>query len=317
MDIEARATSDFVAGASNPGSVRYAFGGVARNVAENLGRLGWRPRLVSAVGADEDGEALLAQALAAGIEIRHVARLAGVATGRYSALLAGDGELIGAVADMAVVEGVEFASVPLREMRPGDVAMIDANLNAVACALLLAACHKQGVTTFVEPVSAAKAKRLVGSMPRIDVLTPNVDELAALLGEGPDTALARWTELAPPEARRVIAQSAARLCRGGCAAVIVTCGAFGACLATGDAKPQWFPAQKSTVQDVTGAGDALLAGVLHGYLNGQSLQSAMPYGMALAGLTVGALGAVVNTLTRERLEAARLHYLAAPFPSEE
>ncbi len=316
-DIKARSAATFVAGTSNPGSVHYAFGGVARNVAENLGRLGWRPLLVSAIGVDGEGETLLAHAIAAGIDIRYVDRVEGAPTGRYIALLADDGELIGAVADMAALEQADRPLAALRDMRSGDVAMIDANLRASTFSFLLSACREQGVTTFVEPVSVSKSKRVVGSMPYIDVLTPNVDELAALLGEGSNTPLAKWMELEPLQARTVIENSAARLCQRGCATVIVTCGATGACLVARDEKPQWFPAQKTNVQDVTGAGDALTAGVLHGFLEGLSLAAAMPYGMALAGLTVGHEGAVVSTLSRKLLEAQRVQYLAAAFPEEE
>ena len=313
VDIKARSVGPFLAGTSNAGRVHRAFGGVARNIAENLGRLGWRPRLISAVGWDEEGATLLTNASAAGVDTRHVVRLRGIPTGRYVALLGGDGELIGAVADMSAVEGLELGCIPLAEMRAGDVAVIDANLSADTCARLLAACREAGVMTFVEPVSAPKAKRLAASLAYVDVMTPNVDELAALLGNVGDTqsaGLDGWSGVSPAAAREMIADGAARLCRGGCGATLVTCGALGACLVEGDAEPQWFPAQKRVVLDVTGAGDALTAGVLHGYLLGDALASAMPYGMALAAWTVATPGAVVDTLTRESLEAARLTYIA-------
>lgn len=313
VDFKARSAGSFLAGTSNPGRVHRAFGGVARNVAENLGRLGWRPKLVSAVGADEDGETLLANAFAAGVDVRHTVRVRGTSTGRYVALLSGDGELIGAVADMSAVEGLELARIPHADMRAGDVAMIDANLSTAACAPLLAACREAGVTTFVEPVSAEKSRRLAASLPYIDVITPNGDELAALLEDVRGIRLvgpAGWSEMAPAVAREVIADGAAMLCQAGCGATLVTCGALGACLVEGNAEPLWFPAQKRAVLDVTGAGDALMAGVLHGCLLGEVLALAMPYGMALAALTVGTAGAVVDTLTRESLEAERLTYIA-------
>ena len=347
VDVKARSMGAFLAGTSNPGSVHGAFGGVARNVAENLGRLGWRPRLVSAVGTDHDGEALLAHASVAGVDVSHVARVHGAATGRYVALIAGDGELVGAVADMSTVEGLELTGIPIADMRAGDVAVVDANLSAAACAGLLPACRCAGVTTFVDPVSAAKARRLAGSLAYVDVLAPNVDELAALLEDVADaplagrTALAGWSEMQPDCARGLIADGAARLCRAGCRAVVVTCGPLGACLVEGAAEARWFTAQKRAVLDVTGAGDALMAGVLHGYLggcqtgdrngrrgdvragspdgergrrtsghlSGARLPSAMLYGMALAGLTVGVAVAVADTLTRESLEAARMEYI--------
>ena len=48
-----------VAGASNHGELREDFGGVARNVAQNLARLGCRVGLVSRVGDDESGRRMI------------------------------------------------------------------------------------------------------------------------------------------------------------------------------------------------------------------------------------------------------------------
>jgi pseudouridine kinase len=60
---------------SNPGSVHVSPGGVARNVAENLSRLGVDCRLVTAVGKDPHGEMLLAHGRETGIDMRYVQEL--------------------------------------------------------------------------------------------------------------------------------------------------------------------------------------------------------------------------------------------------
>jgi len=44
---------------SNPGTIRWSWGGVARNMAENLARLGAEVHLITAVGDDGWGHALL------------------------------------------------------------------------------------------------------------------------------------------------------------------------------------------------------------------------------------------------------------------
>src|SRR6185437_2163670 len=57
---------------SNPAAVRPGFGGVARNVAENLARLGVPVSLVTQVGDDAGGRALRADCAAAGIDVQGV-----------------------------------------------------------------------------------------------------------------------------------------------------------------------------------------------------------------------------------------------------
>src|SRR6266850_5910429 len=55
MDIKCRIAGKTVMGSSNPGATVLAPGGVARNVAHNLARLGVGAALVSAVGRDAFG----------------------------------------------------------------------------------------------------------------------------------------------------------------------------------------------------------------------------------------------------------------------
>ena len=59
MDRIARSDRPPVMGASNPGHVARRPGGVALNVASILARLGISVRLVTRVGADDDGEAII------------------------------------------------------------------------------------------------------------------------------------------------------------------------------------------------------------------------------------------------------------------
>ena len=58
-----------VLGASNPGASRAAPGGVGLNVARNLGRLSHRVQLVTRIGDDAEGAAILAAAKAAGVDM--------------------------------------------------------------------------------------------------------------------------------------------------------------------------------------------------------------------------------------------------------
>lgn len=87
------------------GRTVVSFGGVARNVAENLARLGLRARLISLVGDDGDGRALLDDLVSHGVDAPQVERVRGASTAAARALVAatlarlcaGDG-LVAAVA---------------------------------------------------------------------------------------------------------------------------------------------------------------------------------------------------------------------------
>ena len=67
VDIVGRLHDKLRLGSSNPSQIRSAFGGVARNVAENLARLGQPVQLITAVGKDSVGDQLLSQVSQAGV----------------------------------------------------------------------------------------------------------------------------------------------------------------------------------------------------------------------------------------------------------
>ena len=110
MDVVARTTAPLVAATSNPGRTRISPGGVGRNVAENLARLGSRVALVSTVGSDPDGDWLLEATAAAGVDVSPVLR--GGQTGRYVALLDAGGELVAGVSDMAATDALGPEGAP-------------------------------------------------------------------------------------------------------------------------------------------------------------------------------------------------------------
>ena len=76
-----RAQDALRSGTSNPVTSRRGFGGVARNVAESLARLGAKVDLISAVGDDGNGRAMTAHLAELGVNVGHVQVVPGFVTG--------------------------------------------------------------------------------------------------------------------------------------------------------------------------------------------------------------------------------------------
>jgi pseudouridine kinase len=129
MDIKCRIAGTTVMGSSNPGATVLSPGGVARNVAHNLARLGVGAALVSAVGRDAFGRQILAATAAAGVDMGGVLRAAG-ASGSYSAVLDAKGELVLGVAAMAVLEQLtpRRLSAQRKRLAAADLIVADSNL---------------------------------------------------------------------------------------------------------------------------------------------------------------------------------------------
>ena len=290
VDLKARSAAKATPRTSNPGHGSMTPGGVGRNIAENMARLGDRVHLVSVVGRDAMGDNLVEHTAAAGVRVEYVARTDGP-TGTYTAVLDVDGELIVAVSDMTA--SAELGPEQIQNARDviatAGILVLDGNLteDAFEYALDLST----GVRTVFEPVSVPKATALshvIGG--RVYAVTPNRDELAAL------------TDLPTGNAAE-IRKAALDLHDRGIELVWIRLGRGGSILSTTDRIVE-IPAVATTVEDVTGAGDSMVGAFCHALLEGGSPEEAARFGHAAAALTVASSHTVRPDLTKRLVEAS-------------
>ena len=273
MDIVARTDGEGLKGDSTPGRIHCSPGGVARNLAENLARLGVHSCLISAVGDDLFGQSLLAATQAAGVEMSGFQVLLDRRTATYLSVHGADGDMNTAVNDMAILEAFtpEFLQPQFATLRAASSLVLDCNLPAPTLAWLIE--RAGGVPVFVDGVSVQKCQRLRGLLAGVHTLKVNQLEALALSGL-PSQSVAE-------------AQAAAlALHRQGVRHVVVSMGARGVCWCD---EAGVLGARAVTPIDVvnsSGAGDALLAGLVHAHLAGQPLVEAVPFAMACAELTL-------------------------------
>lgn len=282
-DIKARSLKEAVARTSNPAVISRTHGGVGRNIAENLARLGQPVELIAAVGSDEAGSELVGRAAEAGVGIGHVVA-SRHPTGTYLAALDADGELVIGLSDMAATDTLEVADVARSRdlLARARVAVVDGNLPAEVIEWVLEEARTAGVPVVLDPVSVAKAGRLapvLGAGRPVFAVKPNVDELAALIGA--DVA----------DTTRAVVAGAERLLECGVTNVWVSRGARGSLLVGADGVLE-APSVPARVEDVTGAGDAMTAGFVHGLLAGEPLAECVRFGHAAAALTIASAATV-------------------------
>ena len=274
QDVKARSSAGAVARTSNPGTVRTTPGGVGRNVAENLARLGSPVALVAAVGADPFGDDLLATTAESGVDISGVLR-GDEPTGTYVAVLDADGELVSAVADMAATATLGPDDLTADLVGGASMVVLDGNLRPDTLGRALDLCAAAGVSVVLDPVSVPKASALQRELSwarPVLAMTPNSDEVAAL--GGVDTLHHRGTEL-----------------------VWVRRGPDGSTMSGPGGALDVAPVLAAEVVDVTGAGDAMLAAFVHALLGGAAPADAASYGHAAAALTVASPHTVRPDLT--------------------
>ena len=105
MDTKTRTSAAVRMYTSNPGRTVSSPGGVGRNIAETVARLGHATVLLTALGADRVGQELLRHTRAAGVDMRNILTV-DKPSGSYVAVLDDRSELLIGVADMSATDAL-------------------------------------------------------------------------------------------------------------------------------------------------------------------------------------------------------------------
>lgn len=272
-DVIGRSPAHMELGADVPGRIARVPGGVAMNVAMTLRRFGLRPALLTAMGRDAEGAALLAACGEMGMETGFAYLSDDLPTDRYMAIEGANG-LIAAIADAHSLEAAgdkilaSLADGRLgSETAPyGGTVVLDGNLTEALLARIAASPLFAAADLRLAPASPGKAERLrpVMSHPRA-TLYVNLEE-AGLLLQSPC---------------RDAPQAAAALAGRGAHRALVTDGARTAAMADAGGVIAATPPEV-LVTRVTGAGDTFLAAHIAAELRGDASEPALHAALAAA-----------------------------------
>lgn len=291
LDVVVRARDNLRTGTSNPGRFRVSPGGVARNVAENLARLGEQVVLLTAVGEDDQGEQILDQTHICGVDISHVIHVPDQPTGSYLAVLDERGNLHLGMDDMGVISQMRPEIIKGKQelFESAAAVFVDANLPEDTLRTAISLAYEAGVPIAADPTSVNLAPTFCKFLDRLWLIAPNESE-AEVLCPHP-----------VPHADRDQAIDAARhLISEGVGIAIVTMAEFGVGYASADGSGH-VPALKTEIVDPTGAGDAFTAAVIFALHNEIPLDEAVLLGVSAASLTLRSRGTVAPDLSLERL----------------
>ncbi|MER7701509.1 ribokinase [Kitasatospora sp. NPDC097605] len=250
-------------------------GGKGANQAVAAARLGSRVRLVARVGADAAG--LLAALAAEGVDVTAVRSDEQHPTGLAAVVVDGAGEntiVVNPGANAAL--GVE--DLPARLVRsPGEVVLVQNEIAPGVVDLAVLRTREQGGTVVFNPAPARPVAP--GVLAAVDVLVPNLGELASLLGAARPAGLS--------EARALL-EHAVLPCRS----VVVTLGADGALLKEAHGPGVLHvPAPRVDAVDTVGAGDTFCGALADSLGRGAALPAAVERAVRAASLAVTGLGA--------------------------
>lgn len=298
MDVHGRPSSALRRHDSNPGAVSTSPGGVARNVAENLARLGIDCRLLTAVGRDHYGDELLRRGREAGIDMGRVLRTGDHPTPTYLSILDRRGDLDVAISDLAALRAlsVDYLRSHARLLASASLLVLDTNLTRD---VLDYVCTKYRTTpVFVDTVSAPKAARIRPHLSAVHTITPSLAEAREicglpLRGTAGLRAAARWFH------------------DEGVQRVFITLGKRGVFYSDGERSGTLRAIDPTSAGSTNGVGDAFTAAIAAAWLQSWPLERSVSFALAAARHTLNDSDTVSETLTAERLLELAAHHDAA------
>lgn len=270
------------------GEFSTAPGGKGANQAVAAARAGGRVAFVARLGRDAFGDAALAGLRKEGMDLSRVVRDAAHPSGVALIFVGADGE-----------NSIGVAGGANQRLSPGDIAaaghlisrarvvllQLETPLGTVEAAARRA--RKAGVEVILNP---APARPLSDALLRnVSLLTPNETEASILSGTAVVDA---------PSA----ADAARILLKRGVRAVIVTLGAKGALVATGDGT-ELVPGFRVKAVDSTAAGDVFNGALAVRLAEGRPLLEAVRFAQAAAAISVTRGGAQPSIPTRTEIRA--------------
>ena len=221
---------------SNPGTVRLTAGGVGRNIAHNLALLGDEVVFLTQFGGDAFGHFTADSCRDAGIDISLCDYALKGVRSCFLSINDCNGEMVGGVADMVAAESItaEWLASKLSKVGDVDVYVADANITVEALAYLIDHADKP---LYLDAVSGAKA--------------PKIKEAVSLSDKK------HFFSLKCNQLENAYLEDLEGIDRR-----FVSLGADGLDVFEGKTKHH-IEALPCRVVNATGAGDALMAGIIH------------------------------------------------------
>lgn len=182
IDIYCKSNKELIMKDSNPCKISFTYGGVARNVVENLHNLNEDISFVTAFGDDYFADGMIQDLEKKDVDLSFAIRVPNYSSSIYMAVLNVDDLFIG-MNDMSVIskiskENIDFLS---KYVKDDDYLFIDTNLERELIEYILD--NVKGIKV-CDAISASKVVKLRGLVNKLDYLKMNLLE-AETLSEKP------------------------------------------------------------------------------------------------------------------------------------
>lgn len=272
---------------SNPGKISTSLGGVGRNIAENLSRMGIKVELISVLGKDNNAKAIVENSRKLNIGLSYSEMMENENTSTYLCINNVKGEMQVALSDMKIYENMtpNFLSKRLNIINKSKACIVDTNIPSLSLKYLMSNVE---VPIFLDTVSTTKTEKIKDFIHNVHAIKANIYEAEILSGV-----------VIKSEEDYEIATN--NILQKGVKEIYLTLGAKGVYYTDGVDFGK-LPVISKEIVNSTGAGDSFLAGVVWGYLNNMGLVSSAQAGLAASYITVNSPKTVSESMTENHLK---------------
>ncbi|MGL4730609.1 MAG: carbohydrate kinase family protein [Clostridium sp.] len=257
---------------SIPGKIKISFGGVCRNIAENLARVGVNTQFISVIGDDKNGRDMVDHSKEIGYCMDNSLILENGSTPTYMAVLDECGEMVSAVVDMESANKLDtnFIDSKADIIKNAEYTILDSD-NPELLKYILETF--KGQTKFIlDPISSAKAANVKHLISHFHTIKPNRLEAEALCGfkikniEDAKRAGKYLLEQGVENVFISLDADGVYYCNDKCCGIVKS--------------------EQVKVKNVTGAGDSFVSGIAYGYMNNLPMDEIVRVAIAMSVITI-------------------------------
>ena len=272
VDIFGFCENKYASRDSIPGRIKMTFGGVCRNIAENLARMEVNTKFISVLGDDEIGREIIEHSRYIGYDMSESLVLKDKRTPTYLAVLDENGEMVSGINDMSSINRLDIEYIKSKEevIKKADYVFLDAD-NPLNLEFLLNSYHED--TKFIlDPISANKTVKILPLIGGFHTIKPNRLEAEVIA----DMSIKNDEDLL---------KAAAKIHDLGVTNLFITLDKEGVFYS--NSKSQGLlKSLNPEVRNVTGAGDSFVAGIGYGYTKGMSIDEIAKVATTMAFITI-------------------------------
>lgn len=272
---------------SNPGKTTISFGGVGRNIGENLSRLGADTRLITVLGNDIYGKLIKEEGVKIGLNMSESLILYGEKTSTYLAILDETGDMKIAISSMDIFEKMTVSFIKNKKELIENSVLCVADTNIPKEVLEYMVLNFK-TDFFLDTVSTKKAEKVKDILGYFHTIKPNKLEAEILSGM-------------KIKNKKDIYKVAKYFIDKGVKRVFITLGSEGVYYLDNN-QETYIEVPNINVINATGAGDAFMAALAYSYYNEMDIDETIKFAIGASIVTLEDKSTINPNISVEYIE---------------